>query len=926
MNTNQSFCHVSKAFGAFFVSLFWSFGFIVSAQCTDPEACNYDAEAGGFCVTTEVVQVHESGILEGMTTYRVYLEANSPLDFVTAIFGDQDYPLVVSTTTSFYQHPLGAPTPNWNTVLYPIYPELQYDSFVTIGIDSAPIPTDGESAVQTVASSAQNWIVDFDPGGGVSGGDLIINDAIGGSWFVLAGESNGFAGDDGRVLLAQLTTDGDISGQLNLQIFPEGVQGDMVLETHALGQVCSEEDCQYLNTVYVDLDGDGFGTDEAVMCGVPDGYAAVGGDCNDNSAISFPGNPYDIPGDGIDGDCDGGESCYRDVDNDGYRSEDELDLIGSPFNVNCSEFGEAYFSQPLDCDDTNPELTEADLNGNCILPDDVVGCGQPGACNYDPDAGPEEDNCEFISCVGCGNPSACNYDPFAIITDDEECDFVSCAGCTDEEATNYNPDVLIANDDNCLYSGILAIAPILIDFEGAEGEQSTYTNEVYALLPPNAIQLNSVIGVKSGDVRLRITAFDTLLQSEACDQWTPDGAVPLAVDVAGVSYTNMECIWDSWLTIGGSLGNGPELVPIGFDPQTVEDQEIFDSEALEMEGDTLGWSLANSDDGLTQNHCAELFNRPGCANAVRIARLTLPLGVSFTMQAGLTYTVNSSAERSVDGSTETTSSETASDSGGGGEADSDDALIVDNGTTVTVYGCLNATACNFDPSANADSGDCDFEGCSGCSYPSASNFGEDNTVDDGSCLFEGCTDPDYLEFDGTANVDNGACLTLIQLGCTDSGFLEFSEDANVLDLGSCLTPVVPGCTYADAYNYDGEANKEDGSCQYGGCTDPEYLEFDVDADVDNGGCETPVLVGCTDDGYLEFDASYNTFGDGTCNTAVLEGCTYMDANNFEPISNRDNGSCTFSIASDCVADFDGTGDVGTTDLLTFLTFFNSVCD
>lgn len=898
------------------------------AQCMDEAACNYDPDAGGYCMSTEVVQVHgaDAGELAGMTTYRLYFESMSPMDFVTAVFGDVDSPLMINTTTEFYQHPLGAVSPNWSPFLYPSFPNLVYDSYVTIGIEEAAVLSDGENAVQYVASSEQPWVALFEPGNGLPGGNIVMDDAVGGSWFTTSAETNGEVDENGRVLLGQFTTSGELSGQLNLQLFPNGDQVNDTLLTFQIGQTCESEPCEYLDTVYVDLDGDGFGTTPVVLCGVPEGYAAVDGDCNDNSAISYPGNPYDIVGDGIDGDCNGGESCYRDVDNDGYRSADEDDVIGSPFNINCSEFGEAYLSQPIDCDDTNPDLFESDLNGNCIDPNEVVGCGQPDACNYDPEAGPEEDNCEFISCVGCGNPSACNYDAFAIITSDDECDYDSCAGCTDPEATNYNPEVIIANDDNCLYSGILAIAPIQIDFEGANGSESTYTNEVYALLPPDALQLNSVIGVKSGDVRLRITAFDTLYQSEACDQWTPNGAVPLTVEIDGLTYTNTACLWDSWLTIGGSVGNGPDLTPIGFDPATVEDQEVFDSEALTNEGDTLGWTLATEDDGLTENHCAALYNRPGCANAVRIARLTLPVGVSFTMQAGLTYTVAGGALRTVDGSTETTSSETASDSGGGGEADSDDALIVDGGTTVFVYGCLNATACNFDPSANTDSGDCDFTTCVGCAYPSATNYEEDNTADDGTCIFEGCTDPNYLEFDGNANSDNASCTTLIVSGCTDPSYLEFDEAANLSEASDCVTLVVLGCTYADAFNFDPAANRENGACLYGGCQDESFLEFDPSADVDDGSCATAIISGCTDPAYLEFDASANTFAEGTCISIILDGCTYSDANNFEPIANRDNGTCTFTIDTGCPADFDANGSIGAGDLLVFLTFFSSDCE
>ena len=36
----------------------------------------------------------------------------------------------------------------------------------------------------------------------------------------------GFAGTDLKVLLAQITTDGDLSGILNVQVFPNGIQAD----------------------------------------------------------------------------------------------------------------------------------------------------------------------------------------------------------------------------------------------------------------------------------------------------------------------------------------------------------------------------------------------------------------------------------------------------------------------------------------------------------------------------------------------------------------------------------------------------------------------------------------------------------------------------------------------------------------------------
>lgn len=702
--------------------------------CSDSTACNYTLGSSNsiYGLDVEVVTVHEGGLLDGMTTYRLFFVSAHPDDFVSAVFGDSESPLMVQTSTSFFQDALGGVTPNGIfSALYPSFPTLQYDSWVTIGIEGVPDATAGQADVQVVSSAGQNWQLNFEPGFGAAGSDVIIDDSDGGAWFTLAGQSNGNVDADGRVLLGQFTTDGVLSGMVNLQVFPEGDQSNYVTTTLSIGG--AEEECIYPTTYYVDTDGDGFGTTPVLLCGPQEGYATEGGDCNDNTAIAYPGNPVELIGDGIDGNCDGAESCFRDFDGDGFRSDDSEDIIISLNNINCSEEGEAYAYDPIDCDDSNPDLNLADAAGNCIeLSSPEEGCGNPGACNYDPEAAEEEDNCEFLSCRGCSNPAACNYDPDAQIQTEIICEYLSCAGCTDPTATNYNPEAFIADDSDCLYSGILAIGPSVINFNNV-GPVMTYTNEVYALLPPEAIRLKRVMGVKDGEVRLRIEPFGALYQSEICGDWMPHDMLA-TVDVDGVEYTNVDCMADSWFTIGGSVGSGPALLPLGFDPVALDVAEAFDSDLLPMAGDTLGWEIEGETGGEPTNHCTELLNRPGCANSVRIARLTMPLGESFFFQAGLTYTVAGAGERSITGQDFTDDSSISSESGGGGEADSDDAVITDGEANI-VNGCLDATACNYDPSANADSGNCDFDSCAGCTYPDAENYDDTKTVDDGSCTF-----------------------------------------------------------------------------------------------------------------------------------------------------------------------------------------------
>ena len=75
-----------------------------------------------------------------------------------------------------------------------------------------------------------------------NGGDVVLNGEFGGAWFALNGDANGFAGADRRVLVAQVTTDGAVNGQIFAQVFPQGDGANAQLFTATIGDGCEGDD------------------------------------------------------------------------------------------------------------------------------------------------------------------------------------------------------------------------------------------------------------------------------------------------------------------------------------------------------------------------------------------------------------------------------------------------------------------------------------------------------------------------------------------------------------------------------------------------------------------------------------------------------------------------------------------------------------
>ena len=115
---------------------------------------------------------------------------------------------------------------------------------------------------------------------------------MGGTWFSLNGDANGIAAnsDDNQVLIAQLTTDGEVEGNFYVQIFENGSGTNALFFNFNIGDACvaPDEDCIYPEDIYdgVDyVDCDGNCLNDMDADGVCDEDEIPG--CTDMTALNF---------------------------------------------------------------------------------------------------------------------------------------------------------------------------------------------------------------------------------------------------------------------------------------------------------------------------------------------------------------------------------------------------------------------------------------------------------------------------------------------------------------------------------------------------------------------------------------------------------------------------------------------------------------
>ena len=265
-------------------------------------------------------------------------------DFLSSCSGDADNPMILeSTSGEWYNHPANL---SWNAsginpAVFGAFPELAFDSYLTLGATTA----DGNHPEYSRRRGVDQRI---SMGPTPAGTNINTEgDVLGFAWFHLPalngnGTHSGFAANhaDLKIPVAQITTSGTLSGQLTVQIFENGDPNSEIRMTFPLcsgdGECGACTDSEAINYVAYDP-ASVFYDDGSCIAAVPG--------CNAPTACNYDPEANTNDGSCIFEDALGvcGGSCLADEDEDGICDDvdecvGELDDCGV-----CNGPGPGYF-------------------------------------------------------------------------------------------------------------------------------------------------------------------------------------------------------------------------------------------------------------------------------------------------------------------------------------------------------------------------------------------------------------------------------------------------------------------------------------------------------------------------------------------------------------------------------------------------------
>ena len=403
--------------------------------CTDSAACNYDGSANmddgscqfcgcdgpsvalGYTLTVEPSEATTAGL----TRYRFYLDMLDASDTFSAVFGNSEQPLLVNVPSGAYNTALNT---SWsasgiNPAFLATFPEMADDTYATIGL-TGPASTSGiaGAADPGIAEDPDQSITPFFLTEGAT--NLAANMIVGSSWFVLNDAGNASPDANQQVIVLQVTTAGNVSGQINVQVFPMGDgnqaqvlnflfdgAGTFTAEGDGNACGCTDESAENFDPAAEYEDG----SCEFVIPG-----------CTDPEACNYAEDANEDDGSCLVNDALGvcGGSCTADLDQDGL-CDDIDDCVGAYDACGvCNGPGEIY-----ECGCADIPEGDCDCNGNVL--DECGVCGgdgiAEGACDCDGNQ---------LDALGvCGGDCAADADADGICDDIDDCvgELDACGVC-----------------------------------------------------------------------------------------------------------------------------------------------------------------------------------------------------------------------------------------------------------------------------------------------------------------------------------------------------------------------------------------------------------------------------------------------------------------------------------------------------------------
>jgi hypothetical protein len=479
----------------------------------------------------------------------------------------------------------------------------------------------------------------------------------------------------------------------------------------------------------------------------------------------------------------------------------------------------------------------------------------------------------------------------------DDCNGMVVYGCTDDTAVNYNSEANV-DDGSCFYCDDSLLVLNMWDTYGDGWNGATYS---VADSDGNVVANGTLEGGADGSNNLCLA----------------DGCYSISV---GGGYFDSEIIWE--LSLNGAVvanGGAPSTTYFGINADgctpvpgcTDPDACNYDDTAEEEDGSCTY-------PGCTDPEALNYDDTAGCDDdsceypePCDFNEITIYMADSFgDGWNGASYVITDAdgtivAEGTHDGGSESSATLCLVDgcyniSVGGGSFDSEiywevsglGNVLASGGAPESVYFGINADGC---------------APIEGCTDAEACNYNPDAELEDGSCTYPGCTDENAMNYDADAGCDDGSCEY-----CDDNMVvvMMFDTFGDGWNGGSYVIAGEDGIAVADgSLEYGSEGSNEhclvDGcySMSVGGSSFDSEIIWDIYVNGDliaSGGAPETAWFGINADGCgpvlgcMDADAcNYNVDAEEDDGSCTYPGCTDPEALNFDEEAGCDDDSCEY---------------------------------